>query len=142
GNPETTTGGNALKFYSSIRMDVRRIGALKKGDEIIGNRTAVKVVNNKMAPPFAKVEFDLMYGQGISLEGDVLDLASDKNIVEKSGAWYSYNGERIGQGRDNAKVFLKENPSILEEIKEKVLKVHNIGGAAASAAESSSVDEA
>ncbi len=121
GNPETTTGGNALKFYASVRLDVRRIGSIKNGEEIVGNRTAVKVVKNKMAPPFAKVEFDLMYNQGISVEGDILDLAALHEIVEKSGAWFSYQGERLGQGRENSKVFLKENPKILEEIKHKVL---------------------
>lgn len=126
GNPETTTGGNALKFYSSVRLDVRRIGSIKNGEDIVGNRTAVKVVKNKMAPPFAKVEFDLMYNQGISVEGDVLDLASNYEIVEKAGAWFSYQGERLGQGRENAKVFLKENPKIMDEIKHKVLVKANI----------------
>lgn len=121
GNPETTTGGNALKFYSSVRLDVRRIGAIKNGEDIVGNRTAVKVVKNKLAPPFAKVEFDLMYNHGISLEGDILDLAAKFDIVEKSGAWYNYQGERLGQGRENVKIFLKENPKLQEEIKNKVL---------------------
>ncbi|MCB9073774.1 MAG: recombinase RecA [Bdellovibrionaceae bacterium] len=120
GNPETTTGGNALKFYSSVRLDVRRIGAITSGDEAIGNRTAVKVVKNKMAPPFAKVEFDIMYGEGISAEGDVLDLAVKFELVDKSGAWYSYNGERMGQGRDNSKQFLKDNPKIMEELRQKI----------------------
>ncbi len=126
GNPETTTGGNALKFYSSVRLDVRRIGAIKNGDEIVGNRTAVKVVKNKMAPPFAKIEFDLMYNQGISVEGDILDLATKYEIVDKAGAWFSYQGERLGQGRENSKVFLKENPEIMAEIKQKVLVVAGI----------------
>ncbi len=126
GNPETTTGGNALKFYSSVRLDVRRIGAIKSGDEVIGNRTAVKVVKNKMAPPFAKVEFDIMYGKGISREGDILDLGVKHEIVDKSGAWFSYNGERLGQGRDNSKGFLKENPKIMEEIRRKVCEVKGI----------------
>ncbi len=128
GNPETTTGGNALKFYSSVRLDVRRVGSLKNGEEVIGNRTAVKVVKNKMAPPFTKVEFDLMFNEGISLEGDVLDLGVTANIVEKSGAWFSYNGERLGQGRDQSKQYLKENPKTLEEIKNKVLSAKGIGG--------------
>jgi recombination protein RecA len=127
GNPETTTGGNALKFYSSIRLDVRRVGALKNGEDVIGNRTAVKVVKNKMAPPFTKVEFDLMYGEGISEEGDILDLAVTANMVEKSGAWYSYNGERMGQGRDQAKGFLKEHPEIQKELRTKILSANGIG---------------
>ncbi|MBY0316212.1 MAG: recombinase RecA [Bdellovibrionales bacterium] len=126
GNPETTTGGNALKFYSSVRLDVRRIGAITSGEETVGNRTAVKVVKNKMAPPFAKVEFDIMYGEGISTEGDVLDLAVKFELVEKSGAWYSYNGERIGQGRDTAKNFLKENPKIVAELRSKVIALKGI----------------
>ncbi|NQZ00785.1 MAG: recombinase RecA [Bdellovibrionales bacterium] len=126
GNPETTTGGNALKFYSSVRLDVRRIGAIKNGDEITGNRTAVKVVKNKMAPPFAKVEFDLMYGAGISAEGDVLDLGVKKDLVDKSGAWYSLNGERMGQGRDAAKNFLKENPEIMKDLRSKILQAYGI----------------
>ena len=121
GNPETTTGGNALKFYSSVRLDVRRVGAIKNGDEMIGNRTAVKVVKNKLAPPFARVEFDLMYSQGISMEGDILDLGTKFDIVEKSGAWYSYQGERLGQGRENSKISLKENKKLCNEIKNKVL---------------------
>ncbi len=126
GNPETTTGGNALKFYSSVRLDVRRIGAIKNGDEVTGNRTAVKVVKNKMAPPFAKVEFDLMYGEGISEAGDVLDLAVKENLVEKSGAWYSYNGERIGQGREVAKQFLKDNPDSMKALRQKILELKGI----------------
>ncbi len=120
GNPETTTGGNALKFYSSVRLDVRRIGAITSGEDTVGNRTAVKVVKNKMAPPFAKVEFDIMYGEGISAEGDVLDLGVKFEIVEKSGAWYSLNGERMGQGRDAAKNFLKENPKLMNDIRNKI----------------------
>lgn len=127
GNPETTTGGNALKFYASVRLDVRRIGAIQNGEEMIGNRTAVKVVKNKMAPPFAKVEFDLMYGEGISAEGDVLDLAVKKEFVDKSGAWYSHKGERMGQGRDQAKNFLKEHPAIMSELRERLLEAYNIG---------------
>ena len=131
GNPETTTGGNALKFYASVRLDVRRIGAIQTGEEVTGNRTAVKVVKNKMAPPFAKVEFDLMYGEGISAEGDVLDLGVKKEFIEKSGAWYSVNGERMGQGRDQAKQYLKDNPKVMAEIRAKVLEAHNIGPKAA-----------
>jgi len=120
GNPETTTGGNALKFYASVRMDIRRIGAIKDRDEVIGNQTRVKIVKNKLAPPFKTVEFDIMYGEGISKTGEILDLASKEGIVEKSGAWYSYNGDRIGQGRENAKIFLQENPNIANEIEESI----------------------
>ncbi|WP_052569184.1 recombinase RecA [Chitinivibrio alkaliphilus] len=120
GNPETTTGGNALKFYSSVRIDIRRIGAIKQDTDVTGNRTRAKVVKNKTAPPFKQAEFDIMYGQGISYEGDVLDLATESNIVDKSGAWYSYNTERIGQGREKAKQFLLENPDMLAEISKKV----------------------
>lgn len=120
GSPETTTGGRALKFYSSIRLDVRRIEALKQGGEMVGNRTRIKVVKNKIAPPFKEAEFDIMFGQGISVEGDVLDLASNVGIVNKSGAWYAYNDAKIGQGRENAKIYLKDNPEILREIEEKV----------------------
>ena len=119
-NPETTTGGRALKFYSSIRRDVRRIESLKQGGEVVGNRTRIKVVKNKIAPPFREAEFDIMFGQGISKEGDVLDLAANFGIVNKSGAWYAYNGEKIGQGRENAKIYLKENPAVCEEIESKV----------------------
>ncbi len=118
GNPETTTGGNALKFYASMRLDIRRIGAIKDRDEVIGNQTRVKVVKNKLAPPFKTVEFDIMYGEGISKNGEILDLAVKDELVEKAGAWYSYNGERIGQGRENAKIYLKENPKIAEKIEE------------------------
>jgi recombination protein RecA len=116
GSPETTTGGRALKFYSSLRLDIRRIGAIKDGDRMVGNRTKVKVVKNKVAPPFREVEFDIMYGEGISREGDLLDLAVTNNVVEKSGAWFSYKGERLGQGRENSKVTLKENPALLQRI--------------------------
>jgi recombination protein RecA len=122
GNPETTTGGNALKFYASQRLDIRRIGAIKNGDNVVGNRTRVKVVKNKMAPPFKEVEFDIMYGTGISREGDLIDLASTENIVEKSGAWYAYEGERIGQGRENAKDYLRDHPEIATSIERKVLE--------------------
>jgi recombination protein RecA len=120
GNPETTSGGNALKFYSSVRLDIRRIGALKDGDEVVGNRTRVKVVKNKVAPPFRQAEFDILYNQGISIEGDLLDLGVDAGIVEKSGAWYSYDGERIGQGRENVRRFLLENPDIRERLADAV----------------------
>jgi len=126
GNPETTTGGNALKFYATQRLDIRRIGAIKDGEEVIGNRTRVKVVKNKVAPPFKEVEFDIMYGAGISKEGDLLDLASNENIVEKSGAWYSFDGERIGQGREQAKTFLREHPEVLQKIEGLVLEKFGI----------------
>jgi recombination protein RecA len=119
GNPETTTGGNALKFYSSVRLDIRRIGAIKEGQEVIGNRTRVKVVKNKMAPPFLEAEFDIMYGEGISKTGDLLDVGVTLGLVEKSGSWYSYEGERIGQGRENVKKFLSDNMDMLDEIYEK-----------------------
>lgn len=120
GNPETTTGGNALKFYASVRMDIRRISQIKQGDEVIGNRTRVKVVKNKIAPPFRQAEFDIMYNQGISKSGDVLDLAVENGIVEKSGAWFAYNDAKIAQGREAAKTYLEENPKVLEEIAKKV----------------------
>ena len=116
GNPETTTGGNALKFYSSVRMDIRRTGAIKKGDEVIGNDTRVKVVKNKVAPPFKQVEFEILYGEGISREGELIDLGVKHGLVDKAGAWYSYNGDRIGQGKDNVRNFLKENPDIADDI--------------------------
>lgn len=120
GNPETTTGGRALKFYASIRMDVRRIESLKQGGEVIGNRTRVKVVKNKIAPPFKEAEFDIMFGKGISREGDILDLAANSNIINKSGAWYAYQGNKIGQGRENAKLYLREHPDVMEEVDRKV----------------------
>ena len=120
GSPETTTGGNALKFYSSVRLDIRRIGQIKKGEELTGNETRVKVVKNKVAPPFKTAEFDIMYGKGISLEGEIIDLGVAHSIIDKSGAWYAYQGEKIGQGRDNARDFLKENPSLAREIENKV----------------------
>jgi recombination protein RecA len=116
GNPETTTGGNALKFYSSVRLDIRRIGSIKEGQEVVGNRTRVRVVKNKMAPPFTEAEFDIMYGEGISKSGDLIDVGAEAGIIEKSGSWYSYDGERIGQGRENVKKFLKENPDLYEKI--------------------------
>jgi recombination protein RecA len=120
GNPETTTGGRALKFYSSVRIDIRRIGAIKDGDSVVGGRTRVKVVKNKVAPPFREAEFDVMYGEGISKEGDLLDLAVDKGIVDKSGTWFSYSGERLGQGRENVKQFLRANPEMARQIEHKV----------------------
>jgi len=122
GNPETTSGGNALKFYSSVRLDIRRIASIKQGQEVIGNRTRVRVVKNKVAPPFREVEFDLIYGEGISREGDVLDLATNSGIVEKTGTWYSFKDERIGQGRENAKTFLKENPDVLKTMQDEVIQ--------------------
>ncbi len=125
GNPETTTGGNALKFYASIRLDVRRIGQIKNGDEVIGNRTRVKVVKNKVSPPFKKAEFDLMYGQGISKSGEVLDIASELGIVKKSGAWYSYGDTKLAQGRENAKQVIEENPELYEELRQKVMNKLN-----------------
>lgn len=126
GSPETTTGGRALKFYSSIRLDVRRIESLKQGGEVVGNRTRIKVVKNKIAPPFKEAEFDIMFGQGISREGDVLDLAANENIIIKSGAWYAYNDAKIGQGRENAKTYLKDNPDIFAEVEEKVRIKYNL----------------
>ncbi len=126
GNPETTTGGRALKFYSSIRLDVRRIESLKQGGEVVGNRTRVKIVKNKIAPPFREAEFDIMFGKGISREGDVLDLAADSGIINKSGAWYAYNDAKIGQGRENAKQYLLENPQIFEEVETKVREKYSL----------------
>ncbi len=126
GSPETTTGGNALKFYASVRLDIRRIGALKKDEDVIGNRTRVKGVKNKMAPPFKEVEFDILYGQGISREGDLVDLASEAGVVDKSGAWFSFGGERIGQGRENAKQFLVDHPEVAAAIEARLLAHHNI----------------
>ena len=123
GNPETTTGGNALKFYASVRMDIRKIASLKQGNDVIGSRTRVKVVKNKVAPPFKEVEFDILYGEGISKEGDLLDLAVDKGVVDKSGAWFSFDKDRIGQGRENSRIFLKEHPDIAGVIKERLLAV-------------------
>jgi recombination protein RecA len=140
GNPETTTGGNALKFYSSVRLDVRRVGAIKNGEDVTGNRTAVKVVKNKMAPPFTKTEFDLMYNEGISETGDVLDLAVTANFVEKSGAWFSYKGERMGQGRDQAKTYLKEHPEVMAELRNKILSSKGIGALLMTAETSAETD--
>ena len=126
GNPETTTGGRALKFYSSVRMDVRRIESLKQAGEVVGNRTRVKIVKNKVAPPFKEAEFDIMFGKGISKEGDILDLAADCGIIVKSGAWYAYNGDKIGQGRENAKIYLSQHPDIMAEVENKVRAHYNL----------------
>ena len=130
GNPETTTGGRALKFYSSVRMDVRRIESLKQAGEVVGNRSRVKIVKNKVAPPFKEAEFDIMFGKGISKEGDILDLAADCGIIVKSGAWYAYNGDKIGQGRENAKTYLRENPLVCEEVEAKVREKFQLDGTA------------
>jgi recombination protein RecA len=140
GNPETTTGGNALKFYASVRLDIRRIGAIKNGDEVVGNMTRVKVVKNKVAPPFRDAEFEIMYGQGISREGEIIELASAQGIIEKSGAWYSYKGSRIGQGKDNTRTYLQSNREIAREIEEQIrarllpARQHRNGGEAANSA--------
>ncbi len=131
GNPETTTGGRALKFYSSIRMDVRRTETLKQGGEMVGNRTRVKIVKNKIAPPFKEAEFDIMFGKGISREGDILDLAVNLGLIGKSGAWFSYNGEKIGQGRENAKLYLAEHPELLEEMEQKIRAHYHFNGVGA-----------
>ena len=126
GNPETTTGGRALKFYSSVRLDVRRIEALKQGGEVIGNRTRVKVVKNKIAPPFKEAEFDIMFGKGISAAGDLVDLAANVDIINKAGAWYSYNGQKIGQGRENTKMYLEQNPEIMAEVDSKIREYYGL----------------
>ena len=144
GNPETTTGGRALKFYSSVRLDVRRIESLKQGGEVIGNRTRVKVVKNKIAPPFKEAEFDIMFGEGISMVGDILDLAAENNIVNKSGAWYAYEGSKIGQGRENAKQYLRDNPAVCAEVIErKVRELFNLetGNAEGTEAQSASAED-
>ena len=130
GNPETTTGGNALKFYASVRLDIRRTGAIKKGDEVIGSETRVKVVKNKVAPPFKQAEFDILYGEGISREGEIIELGVVHKLVEKSGAWYAYNGEKIGQGKDNAREYLKEHPEVAKEIEAKVRAALGVAGQA------------
>jgi recombination protein RecA len=138
GNPETTTGGNALKFYASVRLDIRRIGSIKKGDEVVGNETKVKVVKNKVSPPFKEAFFDILYGEGISREGEIIELGVAHKLVDKSGAWYAYNGEKIGQGKDNAREFLKENPAIAQEIEAKIraaVGIHNPAPVAAKAEE-------
>ncbi|HEX9433325.1 MAG TPA: recombinase RecA, partial [Burkholderiales bacterium] len=134
GNPETTTGGNALKFYASVRMDIRRIGSIKKGDEVIGSETRVKVVKNKVAPPFRQAEFDILYGEGISLEGELLEIGVLHGVLEKSGAWYIYNTDRLGQGKDNARDFLKENPALAKEIEAKIREKAGVKGASTNAA--------
>ncbi|QTD45571.1 recombinase RecA [Ottowia testudinis] len=134
GSPETTTGGNALKFYASVRLDIRRIGTIKKGDEALGNETRVKVVKNKVAPPFKQAEFDIMFGAGISREGEIIDMGVIAKVVDKSGAWYAYNGEKIGQGRDNARDFLRENPDLAREIENKVRESLGVAGRPAAAA--------
>jgi recombination protein RecA len=128
GNPETTTGGNALKFYASVRLDIRRIGSIKKGDEVIGSETKVKVVKNKVAPPFREAIFDILYGEGISHEGEIVELGVNHKIIEKSGAWYAYGSERIGQGKENARDYLKENPNVAAEIEEKIRAAAGVGG--------------
>ena len=136
GNPETTTGGNALKFYASVRLDIRRIGSIKEGQEVTGNRTRVRVVKNKMAPPFTEAEFDIMYGEGISKSGDLIDVGVEAGIIEKSGSWYSYEGERIGQGRENVKKFIKENPDLYEKMYLKTREALHLAGEAKAAAAS------
>jgi recombination protein RecA len=127
GNPETTTGGNALKFYASVRLDIRRTGAVKSADAIIGNRTKVKVVKNKVAPPFKEAEFDILYGRGVSKEGELIDIGTDQGIIEKAGAWYSYGGDRIGQGRENAKEYLRENPEIAADVEVRIREKFGLG---------------
>src|SRR5437773_346886 len=131
GNPETTTGGNALKFYASVRLDIRRLGAIKHGDEVIGSRTKVKVVKNKVAPPFREAEFDILYGSGISKEGELIDIASEQGIVEKTGAWYAFGGDRIGQGRENARDFLREHPEVAAQIEARVREKFGLRSGAA-----------
>ncbi|MCA9709825.1 MAG: DNA recombination/repair protein RecA, partial [Myxococcales bacterium] len=131
GSPETTTGGNALKFYASMRLDIRRIGAIKTSTAVVGNRTRVKVVKNKLAPPFREVEFDITYGEGVSREGMLIDMGVEQNVIEKSGAWLSYRGERVGQGRENAKLFLREHPEIAARVEAEILQKHGLGAPAA-----------
>ena len=128
GNPETTTGGNALKFYSSVRLDIRRTGGIKKGDEVIGNETRVKVVKNKVAPPFKQATFDILYGEGISRTGEIIDIGSDLGVIEKSGAWYSYNGQKIAQGKEKAREYLTSNPAVCEEIEQKIRELKGAHG--------------
>jgi len=135
GNPETTTGGNALKFYASVRLDIRRIGSIKKGDEVIGSETRVKVVKNKVAPPFKQADFDILYGEGISREGEMVDLGVLYRVIEKSGAWYSYGGDRIGQGKDNAREFLKEHTDLAAEVEAKIRAAAGVGEEAPAMAE-------
>jgi recombination protein RecA len=140
GNPETTTGGNALKFYASVRMDIRRIGSIKKGEEVIGNETRVKVVKNKVAPPFKAAEFDILYNEGISREGEIIELGVLHRIVEKSGAWYAYNGEKIGQGKDNTREFLRDNPDVAREIEQKIREAVGVAGGMPNSAEAAEAD--
>src|SRR6476469_4074897 len=140
GNPETTTGGNALKFYASVRIDIRRIGSIKKGEEVIGNETRVKVVKNKIAPPFKTADFDILYNEGISREGEIIEMGVNHRIVEKSGAWYAYKGEKIGQGKDNTREFLRENPAIAEEIERKIREAVGVAGGMPQAAEAAEGD--
>jgi recombination protein RecA len=142
GNPETTTGGNALKFYASVRLDIRRIGAIKDREEVVGNTTRVKVVKNKVAPPFKQVEFDIMYGEGISKTGELIDLGVKAGVIEKSGAWYSYGDERIGQGRENAKQFLKENPDVALAVEDKIRASHGLDFGSSSESDDDDVMEA
>jgi recombination protein RecA len=134
GNPETTTGGNALKFYASARLDIRRVSALKNGEDVVGSRTRVKVVKNKMAPPFKQVEFDIIFGEGISMEGDLIDLGLAQGVVDKSGSWLSFGGEKLGQGRDNTRLFLKEHPEIVDKIRKKIQEKVSAAAAAAGGA--------
>src|SRR5215208_2668656 len=141
GNPETTTGGNALKFYASVRLDIRRIGSIKKSDEVVGSETRVKIVKNKVAPPFRQAEFDILYGEGISREGEVLEIGVLHRIVEKSGAWYIYNGDRLGQGKDNSRDFLKENPALAKEIEGKIREKAGVTGAAPKADQDDTVED-
>jgi recombination protein RecA len=142
GSPETTTGGNALKFYASVRLDIRRIGSIKKGEEVIGNETKVKVVKNKVAPPFKTAEFDILYGEGISRQGEIIDMGVEARVVEKSGAWYAYNGEKIGQGKDNAREFLRENVALAVEIENKVRAAMGIPLLAAAAGDAATAPPA
>jgi recombination protein RecA len=135
GNPETTTGGNALKFYASVRLDIRRIGSIKRGDEVIGSETRVKVVKNKVAPPFRQADFDILYGEGISRHGEMIDLGVLHKVIEKSGAWYSYNGERIGQGKDNVREFLREHEDMSADIEAKIRAAAGVSGEATALAE-------
>jgi recombination protein RecA len=140
GNPETTTGGNALKFYASVRIDIRRIGSIKKGEEVIGNETRVKVVKNKVAPPFKTADFDILYNEGISREGEIIEMGVNHRIVEKSGAWYAYKGEKIGQGKDNTREFLKENPAMAQEIEQRIREAVGIAGGMPVSAEAAEGD--
>jgi len=140
GNPETTTGGNALKFYASVRIDIRRIGSIKKGEEVIGNETRVKVVKNKVAPPFKTADFDILYNEGISREGEIIEMGVNHRIIEKSGAWYAYKGEKIGQGKDNTREFLRENVAMAEEIERKIREAVGIAGGMPQAAEAAEGD--